>query len=257
MNNVINPLKHLTGKQQEKIMKYLKKIKKLGGFDGEAIAYGAETGGSVPISEQIKAIYVEVAKKYGKKVANDKITTPNMMRVLNLPKSEEKNVRKTIAEIKKMTGGVIKTYTPNNDIQMYYDNWMNQIFADKPTDIKYPIKEDVVYIPPEVPNKINDDKMTWSEFKKSFPREEHKEEYEKYKKAHPNVKNYFAFIAQKYRKYKGKPIKGDEDYKGGKKKKGKIPPQLKPWFNFLDAHPWDKKEDRKLYLKRMKQLYKK
>lgn len=42
--------------------------------------------------------------------------------------------------------------------------------------------------------------------------------------------------------------------KGGK---GKVPKQLQAWHAFLKKHPWDKKEDRKCYLKRMGQLYKK
>ena len=44
---------------------------------------------------------------------------------------------------------------------------------------------------------------------------------------------------------------------GGKTKKGKIPEQLKAWHSFLKAHPWDGKEDRRVYLKKMGQLYKK
>lgn len=44
---------------------------------------------------------------------------------------------------------------------------------------------------------------------------------------------------------------------GGKAKKGKIPEQLKAWHSFLKAHPWDGKEDRREYLKKMGKLYKK
>lgn len=44
---------------------------------------------------------------------------------------------------------------------------------------------------------------------------------------------------------------------GGKTKKGKIPTQLKAWHEFMHKHPWDGKEDRKCYMKRLGQLYKK